>query len=451
MIYLSLLLGIILRIYKISSQYYFTGELGKELLFVRQFILNGDIPLVGLSTSHEWLNYGPLYYWILIPIVKIFGWSPYILFWLALAVSVIGIYLVYFVFKNIVNEKFAVILAFLISVSPLWIWATRISKLHTFFFILTPLFIYFLYKIWNKKIKFIFWLGIIFGLFYSFHYSQTPLFIVILFVFWIVKRSLKVGDYFKFIFGLILPNITMLIYDGILGFTMIKNFVLWIPYRIAGVVGIYPKNNIDVTGIANTFKSFNEFFGRNLFWDSRFWILSSIIFILLFTAFLIENRKKFTKDFFSFYLILSTLVQCSALLIHTNPPLHYFYPIFLNFGLLFAYYTSRFWDEKFTKILTVLIIVLIFISGFVGLNSEHKNNSDYIPFATQERVANDIVKDSNGRPFSLVRLGPYDYFPEMYDQNYQFLILDKGGKIDQNAKLRYIIYDIGSVYVQKIE
>jgi len=106
MIIIPIILGTFLRVYKIFSNYYFTGELGKELLYVWQIISSGKFPLVGMGTSHEWLSYGPIYYWILAPLVKIFGWTPYILFWVSLAASMGGILITYFVFKNIVNKKF---------------------------------------------------------------------------------------------------------------------------------------------------------------------------------------------------------------------------------------------------------------------------------------------------------------------------------------------------------
>jgi 4-amino-4-deoxy-L-arabinose transferase-like glycosyltransferase len=448
---ISILLGIFLRVYKIGANYYFTGELGKELLYIRHFIQAGSLPLTGLPTSHEWLTYGPIYYWILIPLTKIFGQSPYILFWLSLAVSIAGIFITYWVFSKIIDKKFAVILSFFISLSPLLVWATRLSKLHTFFFVLIPLTIYFLYKLWNRKNKYVFWLGIVFGLLFSFHYSQIPILVVILLAFWIKRKNLKIGNYLKFITGLIIPNITILIYDFQNGFSMTKNLFLWIPYRVAGFLGLYPKNNLNVASGVGTLNSFNEFFGRNLFWDSRIWILGSIIFIILFVSFAYQNYKKFTKDFLTFYLISSTIVQCLALLVLTTPPIHYFFPIFLNFGILLSFYISQYWQRKSTRVLTVMIFVLMFVAGILGLGKEHVGDTGYTPLSTQEEVTDAIIKDAAGRPFSLVRVGPFDYFPDNYSQNYQFLILSKGGSISLSAKLRYIIYDIGGVYVQKNE
>ena len=126
MIFIPIILGSVLRIYKIWDNYFFTGELGKELLYTLQYVKSGTLPLVGMPTSHEWLNYGPIYYWILIPLMKIFGGSPFLLFWVSFTVSIMGILITYFVFKKIIGERFAIILVSFISVSPLWVWATRL-------------------------------------------------------------------------------------------------------------------------------------------------------------------------------------------------------------------------------------------------------------------------------------------------------------------------------------
>jgi len=136
-------------------------------------------------------------------------------------------------------------------------------------------------------------------------------------------------------------------------------------------------------------------------------------------------------------------VQCIALLIHSIPPLHYFFPIFLNFGMLFSYYVSGYWSRKQTKILTVVIFVLIFIVGIIKMKNEHASDVGYVPLVSQEKVAQDIVKDAGSNPFRLARIGPFDYFYENYDQNYKYLILKDGGKIDANSNLIYTIIESG--------
>ena len=449
MIILPILLAGFLRIYKIFSNYYFTGELGKELLFANQIISEGSIPLVGMGTSHEWLTYGPIYYWILVPVIKIFGSSPFVLYWISLAVSLLGIFVTYLVFKKIVGKRFALIVSFFVAVSPLYIWATRLSKLHTFFFILTPAIIYFLYKVWNGGRWAIFWLGVSYGALFSFHFSQIPIFLVIMLTVFIKRKILKIKDYLYLLLGLLLPNVTIIIHDAKNGFSMVKNLLLWIPYRISGFLGLYPKNNMNSEVGVSTLSAFNEFLGRNIFWDSRFWILGSIFFISLLLFFVFQNRKKIGKDFLVFYVITSTAVQMFALFIHTSPPLHYFFPVFLNFALIFSYYVDRTWKRKLTKALTMLFFLSMSVANIFALNMEHLNDEDYTPLATQINAVDTILNDANGKPFSLERVGPYDYFPENYSQHFQYLILEKGGVIEPGSDLKYTIFDFGDILISR--
>jgi hypothetical protein len=94
----------------------------------------------------------------------------------------------------------------------------------------------------------------------------------------------------------------------------------------------------------------------------------------------------------------------------------------------------------------------MFTTGVLGLNSEHANDVGYIPLKIQESIADSIVKDAKGNKFSLKRIGPFDYFPEYYDQNYQFLILSMGGKLVDTSANVYTIVEgpsKGQVSVEK--
>ena len=93
----------------------------------------------------------------------------------------------------------------------------------------------------------------------------------------------------------------------------------------------------------------------------------------------------------------------------------------------------------------------MFTVSIFEIGKEHVNDTDYIPLNVLEGVTTTIVDDAAGRPFSLERIGPFDYFPENYSQNYRFLILSKGGKIDQSAGLKYTVIEMGSVYIEKHE
>jgi hypothetical protein len=75
---------------------------------------------------------------------------------------------------------------------------------------------------------------------------------------------------------------------------------------------------------------------------------------------------------------------------------------------------------------------------------------DIVSYETQNNIASFIVSTSLGKEVSIKRVGPYDYFPENYSQNYKYLLLYKGIKvIDNSPNLYTIIESEKGVYVQK--
>lgn len=446
--------GIFLRVFKIGSNYYFTGELGKELLYLRSLSLAHKIPLVGLATSHEWLNYGPIYYWIMLPIFHLFRGDPFILFWTALVVSILGLILGYFVMVKIAGTRLAIFYALILSFSPLIIWLTRESKLHVFFLILTPLFMYLLFLVWNGGKKWIFWAGLTFGIMFSFHYSQIPLIGVVILLFYLKKRIYKYIHWLVFAAGLVLGNVTLLINDATHGFVMSRDLIFWIPYRILGFTGLYPKNNLSKVSVVGTLQSFNEFIGKNIFWDQRLWTLGTIIFVVIFIHFVVTKRKSIGKDFLTFYIISSISFVFLANFIHTEPPIHYFLPVFMIVPILFAIYLekSRFWFFVITPLILVNMISFSHDPEFYGKIRPIDPKLDMIPYSEQLSLVSFIVHDADGKNLSIKRIGPYDYFPEQYSQNYKYLILYEGGNLIENSPNVYTVKEDvvkGTISIQK--
>lgn len=395
------------------------------------------LPLVGMATSHEWLSYGPFYYWIMIPLFNIFSGNPFILFWTGLAVSVLGLISIYIVFKEIINQKVAIMATTIASISPFFIWQVRLSKLHVFFFLIIPILTYFLYLLWNGKKKWIIPTGLLFGLLFSFHFSQIPLFGIVILLFIIKKNIYKIGDWIYFGVGVIIPNITLFWQD--------RNLALWLPYRVANINN---KNPIE------TFKLLTEYFGKSIFWNNHFWIAGLVIFLAIFIHYIVKNRHNFTKDFLPFYLISSISLMLVANILHGAPPIHYFLPMFTAQNVLYAIYLSKFkfWPFLIAPVLLINLLSFmndpVFYKDFTGV----VKNGDMVSYATQDMAASFIVSDAKKTPLSIKRIGPFDYFPEEYSQNYKYLIIWKGGKLEENSGNVYTITEDvkkGEVNVQK--
>ena len=414
--YIFIVVGIFLRQFNIESDFYFTGELGKELIFSKYLIDSGTIPTIGMATSHEWLYYGPIYYWILTPLLKVFSFNPYTLFWLAFAVSIVGLVANYKVIKKIANQKVAIYSTVLISLSPLFIWQTRLSKLHVYLFLLTPILIYMMKLVWNGKQRFVFWLGLVFGIFFSFHFSQIPLIIVILAV--LLIKKFKIKDYFLLLSGILIPNFGIIIKD--------LKILLWLPYRSFG---------LSSESSSQTLESFNNFFGMQFFWDQKLWFLGSAFSIFILIVFYKKYIESVNNNFFNFYLIFSSLVVFGGLILHKNPPIHYFLPIFPNVFYMLSILMDKYFSNK-----QVIFIFLVF--SIINIwRYEMPTDIDYVSYKKQLEISQKIVEENKGNSIKIKRVGPYDYFPENYSQNYKFLIWYLGGKIDDNSDNVVIIDD----------
>jgi 4-amino-4-deoxy-L-arabinose transferase-like glycosyltransferase len=401
----------------IYLNYYFNGELGRELIYLYNLASSNTLPLVGLTTSHEWLSYGPFYYWIMLPFFKIFNGDPYILFFVALATAVMGLLLNFVVIRKIINSKTALISTIMLAISPLLVWQTRLSKLHTFFFILSPILMYLLYKLWNKENKYLFWTGLVFGLMFSFHLSQIPLFAVILYLLYLKKYNFK--SYVLLTLGVIIPNIGLII-DNI-------KILIWIPYRIVK----YP-----IVEIGNTFNSVSEYLGKTLIWEKNLWFIALIIFFAIFIHYCRNNYKSFKKDFVVFYLISFIGITFIANILHGGAPVHYFLPIYTTVPLLLSHYLSK------TKIWPLLISIIFFFNYNFYFN--FKNPDDFISITKQNDLAKQIVSEAGGKEINLKRIGPHDYYPENYAQNYKYLILYNNGKLNEKSYYTITINEYAS-------
>lgn len=436
-LFLIIISFVFLSSFKITTNYYFSGELGKELLYMRQFATSNKFPLVGMRTSHEWLSYGPVYYWLMIPLFNIFSGNPFILFYSALAVVTLGILINFWVVEQIADEKTALFTTLIASFSPIFLWQTRLSKLHVFFFLIIPIFVYLLSLLWKGQKKWLIPTGMAFGLLFSFHFSQIPLLGVVVLLFIFKRKIYKFLDWLYFGIGLIIPNLTLLWQD--------RKLFLWLPYRIL---------NLSTKNPQGTINSLIEFFGKTIFWQNTLWLVGFLLFLTVFIHFVVKNKKKLTTDFLTFYLVSSISIILIANILHGGSPIHYFLPIANSVILLFAIYLSKF---KFWPFVFVSIVFLnlysftqdpFFYKDFTGI----AKNSDMVSFSTQEVVTSFIVSNASDKPFSIKRIGPFDYFPENYSQSYKYLILRKGGKLVDNAADVYTITEneeTGEINVKK--
>ena len=435
-----LLVAFFLRAYKISDNFIFSGEFGTELLYVRDSLFSGRLPLIGLPTSHTWISYGPLYYWLMMPLVKFFGFEPLLGAWVGIVVGTSAVPINYFFIKKIFNDKIALISSAAVAISPIWIWFSKMARLYIFTWIIFYPFLFFLWELWKGKVKNIFWLGLTWGLFFNFHFSPILLIPALGLALFLKRKILKVKHYLMIGVGAVLANLPALIYDSQRGFSMLRSFALWIPYRIAGFLGFYPKNNPTSESLSGSLAVINEFFGKILIGPENFWILGTIIFVVSAIYFVKKFPNRILRDFGLFIIILSTLSVLVGVFVHGAPPIHYFLPLFPIPPLLFGILVERFWNKRTFKVVMAIAFFLIFIVNYKFF-FKATLTPDFVPYKLQREIAEFIAIDANGESFKLRRVGPYDHFSENYSQNYRYLLWLFGNEPVGSGKITYTIYE----------
>lgn len=114
-----LILGAVLRLVKFNTSFYgTTGEWFRDLLVARSFLVEGQVPLLGPSSSLGSFNFGAVYYYLITPFVWLFGFAPYGAIFVSVLFSLLSIGVLYQLIKLwFCRQDVALLGSFLLSVS----------------------------------------------------------------------------------------------------------------------------------------------------------------------------------------------------------------------------------------------------------------------------------------------------------------------------------------------
>jgi hypothetical protein len=435
-------LGIFLRFYRLQQNMLFNGEMGYDYTTIKTFVESRTIPLIGPRTSHEWFFIGPLFYWIFGILFPLFNYNVAVGAYFFAIVGALSIPICYFVVKSLFGKKVGIISAFLLSFSPLWITLARDARFNAVTAILFFPFYYFLVKSTKEKGKSLFILGIILGIMFSFFPSPILLLpgsLVVIYIYrkQIIKKYLLLG-----LLGFLIPNIPYLIYNATHKFEILKNLFMWIPYRVLGFFGLYPKNTVSTNVIKDNIVGLYTFFQQSYLNSNNIFISILVISLLIFT---IKSLKK--NQPLQILLILSG-ISYLGLFLHGSPPQHYYLVIFPVPIILLSLLIEKL-GKKWIWLSILILGYLLFINlkfyfskdWFYIDSTRMSQDMNYVPYSLQMKVVNFIANDSNNKKFSLSRIGPLDYFGENFSLNYQYLLWNLNHKTVQDSKLKYTIYE----------
>jgi hypothetical protein len=152
-----LLIGSYLRFVGIfDNAFAFTYDVGRDMLAVSDIVQNHNIPFIGPTTGLPGLFYGPWWYYFLVPAFIIGGGNPQFISGFIALTGLAAVVLGFFLGKKLSGDIFGLILAALLSFSPVMvalsvqIWNPNLAPF-LLLLILTVLHYYMLYLKTEKK------------------------------------------------------------------------------------------------------------------------------------------------------------------------------------------------------------------------------------------------------------------------------------------------------------
>jgi len=424
-----LIIAFILRIININQGMPFFGDQGWFYLSARDMLINGQIPLVGIASSHPWLHQGPLWTYMLAGVFRLFGFNPLNGAYLTIILGILSVLLIYVVGKEMFSKRIGLISALLYATSPLIVAYSR-TPYHTspipFF---TILYIFSLYK-WIKGSDIFFPLSILFlAILYNLELATFSLWFILFTVLsygvWKKKEWAKVFLNKKIlIFSLaafLIPMLPVLIYDFNNNFPQTLKFISWIGYRILRFFG-FPSIHGEISSVnLSSMITFSfSFYQKLIFAASN--IVALIIFTFSFFILFIDIFNSIRKKIYNvgfILLALWTLVSLAGYFISQTASEAYL-PILFP---AIVYLTAFSFDELMKRKRFFVPVILI-ISFFAFSNSYSVILSEYsvknFIFSKRLAIAKEIVKKANGKNYNIIGAGDGSEF-ESFTMNYKYL------------------------------
>ncbi len=437
LLFFSLLLAYVLRVSNIANGMPFIGDQGWFYLSARDLILEGKIPLVGITSSHIWLHQGPLWTYMLAPVLFLFGFNPVSGAFITIFFGVLSAFLIYKLGSEMFSKNAGLIASLLYASSPLIVFFDRIPFDPGPIPFFTLLYFYSIFKWLKGEKKFFPVIFLLVAILYNLELATFTLVFPLLIIFfygfftkkdWLLKILKKDTLLWSLVLFLI-PMIPVIIYDFSHGFNQTIIFLGWTIYK--------PFSALIKHSFGNSFSSLSTtiFF---LFESVRKILLinNQIASILIFLtgSFILINKIRLKRDTASAILVLISFFSLGGILINQTSSDAYL-PIIFPFIIL----TAAIFFDYFIKVFKPTALILV---GVILLNSLATLSSDKINyFAERMMVTNKIIKLAQGQNYNLVGKGEGSQY-ESFTMNYEYLLWWKKNPVSKkNEKLKIVIYE----------
>lgn len=156
---LLFLIAFFLRTFRLKETLQFSGDEGRDAIIVSQIFLKHDPVFIGPVTSVGNMYLGPMYYYFMLPFLRLSFPSPMGPVWAVAILGCLTVVLIYFLGKKMFDQKVALIATFFYAFSATVIQLTRFSWNPNPVPLISLLMIYFIYLAQSQPKKW--WLVIL--------------------------------------------------------------------------------------------------------------------------------------------------------------------------------------------------------------------------------------------------------------------------------------------------
>lgn len=435
-ILIILVIGIFLRFYRLNELMHMMGDIGWYYLSAREFLLTGEIPLVGINSSVPVLRQGAVWTWMLAGALKIGNFNPLSGGIFTSSLGVLGILGTYGVVSSWFGRRIGLIASAIVATSPFIVLHDRTPFVFAPTFLLTIIVAYLFLKglKTGKGYQFLF-LGISLAILYQIELAGFILFPVIAIAYLWGKKP-ELGQILTFLIGVLVGGLPFVIWDIKQGiFIQTVGFVGWAILKFfEGVVGIFTQaRDLDLLISMNSFFTLFSFpFSRSL---------ALVIFVSSAILFIYKFVKRYKELEIQYKLLLTLLVGATGgfflrgIFSEAYTPLIYL-PLVVFLAIFFNWVIREF------RAIGITIFLLFIFANIIYLlkNNFSSDPARRITFKNREEVANFIVNDANSVDYKLAYVGPLHQF-HSGDNHWRYFLWWKGNEPKANSDREYIIFE----------
>lgn len=447
-----LCLAAFLRLYQLPETMMFIGDQAWFYLSAKDMLLQGNIPLVGIASSHPWLHQGAFWTYILVPIFAVFQFNPLSPGYFVAGLGLITTYLMYSLGSKMFSRRVGLLAAVLYATSPLIVFLDRMPYHTSPIALLTLVFVYSMYK-WILGNVYYFVASIfLLATLYNFQISTTPL-LAVLMVF-VVYGFWKKQKYFTHLLNKkillvsflawFVPMLPMLLYDISHGFPQTVKFIIWAGYKVALLFGFPNIHGDRVFAEVVPFWSFTiTEFQRMIFLPNSVIAIGILILSIGYLAYSVYISFKKRKYLHAHsLLLLACMIPLLSYFVIKTPSNAYFPMFFPTSMLAIAITIDALLAKNRYKILGYAILfMLICLNSYTFVKSNFLMGENGYGLTFHERLdtSKEIVKKTSGMRYNIVGKGPGSQF-ESFTMNYAYLTWWLGyGSSDKPEKLKIFI------------